>query len=97
MISITCKSWRAISAPTMKKHLDRIAHIQIADNPGRHEPGTGEINYPFLFQYLDEIRYRGWIGCEYKPRLRQPQKLSDGTSGKRSTSNCRFIAVCEAF
>jgi len=55
-------------APTMKKHLDRIAHIQIADNPGRHEPGTGEINYPFLFQYLDEIGYRGWIGCEYKPK-----------------------------
>ena len=55
-------------APTMKKHLDRIAHIQLADNPGRNEPGTGEINYPFLFRYLDEIGYRGWIGCEYKPR-----------------------------
>lgn len=55
-------------APTMKKHLDQIAHIQVADNPGRHEPGTGEINYPFLFQYLDEIGYRGWIGCEYKPK-----------------------------
>ncbi len=55
-------------APTMKKHLDRIAHIQLADNPGRNEPGTGEINYPFLFRYLDEIGYRGWIGCEYKPK-----------------------------
>lgn len=55
-------------APTMKKHLDRIAHIQLADNPGRGEPGTGEINYPFLFRTLDEIGYRGWIGCEYKPR-----------------------------
>lgn len=52
----------------MKKHLDRIAHIQLADNPGRNEPGTGEINYPFLFRYLDEIGYRGWIGCEYKPK-----------------------------
>ena len=55
-------------APTMKRHLDRIAHIQLADNPGRNEPGTGEINYPFLFRYLDEIGYRGWIGCEYKPK-----------------------------
>lgn len=55
-------------ASTMKKHLTRIAHIQLADNPGRNEPGTGEINYPFLFRYLDEIGYRGWIGCEYKPK-----------------------------
>lgn len=55
-------------APTLTKHLDRIAHIQLADNPGRNEPGTGEINYPFLFRTLDEIGYRGWIGCEYKPK-----------------------------
>jgi hydroxypyruvate isomerase len=54
-------------APTMKKHLDRIAHIQFADNPGRHEPGTGEINYQFLFNFLDGIGYGGWIGCEYIP------------------------------
>ncbi len=55
-------------APTMKKHIDHIAHIQVADNPGRGEPGTGEINYPFLFRTLDEIGYRGWIGCESQPR-----------------------------
>lgn len=54
-------------APTMKQNLAQINHIQLADNPGRHEPGTGEINYPFLFNYLDEIGYQGWIGCEYKP------------------------------
>ena len=42
-------------------------HIQVADVPGRHEPGTGEINYPFLFQHLDAIGYQGWVGCEYKP------------------------------
>ena len=53
---------------TIKANLDRIAHIQLADTPGRHEPGTGEINYPFLFGLLDEIGYDGWIGCEYKPR-----------------------------
>ena len=54
-------------AATMHKHLPRIGHIQLADNPGRNEPGTGEINYPFLFAHLDRIGYDGWIGCEYKP------------------------------
>jgi 2-dehydrotetronate isomerase len=46
----------------------RYPHIQIAGNPGRHEPDIGEINYPFLFELLDEIGYAGWIGCEYRPR-----------------------------
>jgi hydroxypyruvate isomerase len=55
-------------ANTLARHFDRIGHIQIADNPGRHEPGTGEINFPFLFRRLEELGYAGWIGCEYKPR-----------------------------
>ncbi|MGC9236676.1 MAG: TIM barrel protein, partial [Thiomonas sp.] len=55
-------------AATLQKHLPRIAHVQLADNPGRHEPGTGEINYRFLFAHLDRIGYGGWIGCEYKPK-----------------------------
>lgn len=54
-------------AATIERNLANIAHIQLADNPGRHEPGTGEINYRFLFQHLDAIGYGGWIGCEYKP------------------------------
>ncbi len=54
-------------AATMTKYLARIGHIQLADNPGRNEPGTGEINYAFLFKHLDRIGYTGWIGCEYKP------------------------------
>jgi hydroxypyruvate isomerase len=54
-------------AATIQKYLPRIGHIQLADNPGRNEPGTGEINYPFLFAHLDRIGYRGWVGCEYKP------------------------------
>ncbi len=54
-------------AATLQAHLPRIAHVQLADNPGRHEPGSGEIHYPFLFAHLDRIGYRGWIGCEYKP------------------------------
>ena len=54
-------------ARRLAEHLPRIGHIQLADNPGRHEPGTGEINFPFLFAHLDRLGYAGWIGCEYKP------------------------------
>ena len=52
---------------TLARHLPRIAHIQIADNPGRHEPGSGEINFAWLFRHLDAIGYTGWVGCEYRP------------------------------
>lgn len=54
-------------ANTIKNNLSRIAHIQLADNPGRNEPGTGEINYDYLFGLLDRLGYTGYIGCEYKP------------------------------
>jgi hydroxypyruvate isomerase len=54
-------------AATIKANLPRIAHLQLADNPGRNEPGTGEINFRFLFGWLDAIGYRGWVGCEYRP------------------------------
>ena len=54
-------------ARTLETNIGRIGHIQVADNPGRHEPGTGEINYPFLFSLLDRLGYAGWVGCEYKP------------------------------
>jgi len=52
---------------TIARQLARIAHIQLADNPGRNEPGTGEINYAWLFGHIDRLGYDGWIGCEYKP------------------------------
>ena len=52
---------------TIQENIGRIAHIQIADNPGRHEPGTGEINFTNLFRSIDEAGYEGWIGCEYNP------------------------------
>jgi hydroxypyruvate isomerase len=55
-------------ARTMQANLAMIPHMQLADNPGRHEPGTGEINYPFLFSHIDAIGYTGWIGCEYRPK-----------------------------
>ena len=54
-------------AATLTQQLPRIAHVQLADNPGRNEPGTGEIAYSFLFAHLDRIGYAGWVGCEYKP------------------------------
>jgi hydroxypyruvate isomerase len=54
-------------ARTLEANLRQIAHVQLADNPGRHEPGSGEIHYPFLFEHLDRMGYTGWIGCEYKP------------------------------
>lgn len=53
---------------TYRRLKERIAHVQVADNPGRGEPGTGEVNYPFLFAELDRDGYAGWIGCEYRPR-----------------------------
>ncbi len=62
-------------ASTMKANLAQIAHIQLADNPGRNEPGTGEINYRFLFGFIDSIGYDGWIGCEYKPKGRTDDGL----------------------
>ena len=52
---------------TLEKNLARIAHVLLADNPGRHEPGTGEIHYGNVFAALDRIGYSGWVGCEYKP------------------------------
>jgi hydroxypyruvate isomerase len=53
---------------TFQKHQAKIGHVQLADNPGRNEPGTGEIAWPFVFRTLDALGYDGWIGCEYKPR-----------------------------
>jgi len=44
-----------------------IGHVQLADNPGRHEPGTGEINYAWLLAHVEASRYGGWVGCEYLP------------------------------
>jgi len=52
---------------TIRDNLTRIGHIQIADNPGRHQPGTGEINYRFLLDELDRMGYKGFVGLEYNP------------------------------
>lgn len=57
---------------TFERHLARIGHVQIADNPGRHEPGTGEIHWPFVFAAIDRLGYAGWVGCEYLPAQAGP-------------------------
>ena len=72
-------------ARSIETNLPRIAHIQVADNPGRHEPGTGEINYPFLFDHLDRIGYSGWVGCEYKPATSTTEGLGWMTALGRNT------------
>jgi hydroxypyruvate isomerase len=61
--------------PTIKANLPRIAHVQIADNPGRNEPGTGEINHAFLFDLLDKEGYAGYVGAEYKPKGKTDEGL----------------------
>jgi hydroxypyruvate isomerase len=52
---------------TLRAHIARIRHVQIADSPGRNEPGTGELAYERILPELDELRYEGWVGLEYKP------------------------------
>ena len=63
-------------AKTIERLLPRIGHIQIADVPERHEPGTGEINFDFLLSHIDRLGYKGWIGAEYIPRGDTVQGLS---------------------
>jgi len=55
---------------------ERIAHVQIADNPGRHAPGSGEINYTFIFKELERLGYDGWVGCEYAPEASTTESLA---------------------
>lgn len=55
-------------AETLRENIGGLRHLQIAGVPGRHEPSDGEINYPYLFDLLDELGYQGWVGCEYRPR-----------------------------
>lgn len=54
-------------ARTLERILPRVGHLQLADVPGRNEPGTGEINFPWLLAHIDRLGYAGWIGCEYNP------------------------------
>jgi hydroxypyruvate isomerase len=80
-------------AATFGRLKDRISHIQVADNPGRKEPGTGEINYPFLFDQLDRDGYTGWIGCEYKPKTTTSAGLGWAAAYLRRVSDVRQQGV----
>lgn len=62
-------------ASSLKRLMPVIGHMQLADNPGRHEPGTGEINYNYLLRLIAELGYKGWIGCEYTPLGRTEDSL----------------------
>ena len=55
-------------AMKFRQYVSNIGHIQVASVPERHEPDTGEVNYPYLFALIDELGYDGWVGCEYRPR-----------------------------
>ncbi len=63
-------------AASIERLLPRIGHMQLADVPARHEPGTGEINYEFLLAHIDRLGYDGWIGCEYNPKADTAQGLA---------------------
>jgi 2-dehydrotetronate isomerase len=69
-----CQIMEGDLAVKLKRDIARIGHIQVAGVPERHEPDSGELNYPWLFSLIDELGYTGWNGCEYWPRA----KASDG-------------------
>ena len=63
-----CQIMQGDLARNFERLLPLIGHVQISDNPGRHEPGTGEINYRYLIPEFARLGYDGWIGCEYVPQ-----------------------------
>ena len=63
-----CQLVEGDPAGLIRKHHGRLGHVQVANPPGRHEPDQGDLDYPSLFELLDQIGYRGWVGCEYRPR-----------------------------
>jgi hydroxypyruvate isomerase len=61
--------------PTIRHYASRIAHFHIADHPGRHEPGTGEINYPNVLREIEKLNYQGTIGLEFFPLQNDHRKV----------------------
>ena len=70
-----CRSSAAICSTGWKNICRSIGHLQCAAVPSRHEPDEGEINYPAVFEAVDRLGYRGWIGAEYRPRARTEDGL----------------------
>ena len=71
-----CRSSKATSQRRFENSSVKIDHFQIAGVPERHEPDIGEMNYPYLFDLIDELGFEGWVGCEYDPR--QPARTGFG-------------------
>jgi hydroxypyruvate isomerase len=63
-----CQTAQGDVTTRLQKLMPVIGHMQLADVPGRHEPGSGEIGWEFVFRRIDELGYRGWVGCEYTPQ-----------------------------
>jgi hydroxypyruvate isomerase len=63
-----CQIMEGDLAAKIRRDIAHVGHVQVAGVPERHEPDRGEVSFPFLFDLLDEVGYRGWIGCEYRPR-----------------------------
>jgi hydroxypyruvate isomerase len=63
-------------ASTLRERIDRIGHIQVADSPGRNQPGTGELNFRYLLATIDELGYDGYVGLEYTPMGRSEESLA---------------------
>ena len=62
-----CQTAQGDVTTRLEKLLPYVEHMQLADVPGRHEPGTGEIGWEYVFRRIDELGYAGWVGCEYAP------------------------------
>ena len=78
---------------TLHEHIGRIEHIQVADSPGRHEPGTGEIHYLNVLAALDTLGYQGYVGLEYNPTTSSEASfawLPGDRSGMLAVSDLRF-------
>ena len=72
-------------AVKLRKYAPHCGHIQVAGAPERHEPDTGEVHYPYLFELLDSLGYDGWVGCEYRPA----GKTVDGLGWFRARATAR--------
>ncbi len=66
--AVMCAAGGVNNESLIRKHFERIHHVQVAGWPGRHEPDTGEASHEPAFRLLDELGYEGWVGCEYHPR-----------------------------
>src|SRR3546814_14963814 len=84
-----------VCSSDLRRDMDIIRHIQVSNVPDRTEPDVGEIDYPYLFDLIDEVGYAGWIGCEYRPRagtlegLGWARRSEARRVGKECVSTCR--------